>query len=176
MQNQNIQTATWKTYTNTAYGFEVKYPLGVQISSTGPNDAQQSLSQGEQISGTVSPSYDIIVFSQNNNEIGEIGVFNISNTLTSNVVKTGKPFSQEDYIKNYLYLQGPCDVRWDFKENSINQINLNNITALEVKGTSGLDNFSCYYIANNPGLLLVMSTKNNLGIFDTIISTFKFTK
>lgn len=56
------ETANWKTYTNQDYGLEFKYPSNYTFNSLGPNTSQQQLNSGQQISGTVAPSYDTIEF------------------------------------------------------------------------------------------------------------------
>jgi hypothetical protein len=159
-------TANWETYRNQEYGFEVRYPLEFQFVSEGPNSAQQVLNKGEQISGTMQPSYDTIVFSDDTNEVVRIEIFN----------KYEGDFQEENYKEGYLYLFGPCDLRWGFEAKFLNFNFVNNIKMLTVKGKNGEGNSqNCYYLENLAGNLIVISNKEYKSeIFNLMLSTFKF--
>lgn len=73
-------TANWKIYTNTKFRISVKYPSTYQFSSTGPNISQKQLDNGQQISGTVAPSYDTINFTGDNQDF-TLGIFHIPDSL-----------------------------------------------------------------------------------------------
>lgn len=150
------ETADWKSYRNDEFEFELKYPPELTLSSTGPNVAQQAIERGEQISGTIRPSFDAIIFSDQNNEKKfQIEIF---------YPKEGV-LSESGYIKDYPYLYGPCDLRWGFEPTTTRMMNINNIEVLEVKGkiSSPLDEplgfQSCYYFKNYNKNLIVLSTE-----------------
>lgn len=71
LQTQNlpttITTSDWTTYTNQMYGFSLKYPQDYIYKSLGPNYFQSLIEKGEEISGTIPPTYETIIFEKENN-------------------------------------------------------------------------------------------------------------
>lgn len=109
------ETANWKVYRNEEYGFELKYPIAFTSTSTGPNFAQEALNKGEQISGTVPPAFDVIVFHDKDGNKFSIEIYH-------------QPFNKLD--QNYVY-GGECGSQFAV-ENIINQIvNINGIDFLK---------------------------------------------
>lgn len=153
-------TVGWETYKNTEYGFEIKYPSQITFSVKGPNDVQQALNRGEQISGTEQPSYQTIIFSDGNNGRGKIDIFH----------KYEDEITKENYKdKGYLYLYGPCDIRWGFVPDTISLDFINDVKILTTQGyKEGVPN-NCYYFKNLSGNLIVISN-----ILSQILSTFRF--
>ena len=87
--------ASWKTYQNEEFGFQIKHPKSLILESKGSNLEQQKLEKGEAISGTVQPSYDTIVFfEQEDKEQFKIEVFH----------PYEKEISKKNYTDDYLYL------------------------------------------------------------------------
>ena len=164
------ETADWNTYRNEEYGFEVKYPLEATALSYGPNVAQQAIDRGEQISGTVTPSLDTIVFSDTNGQLGAIGIFH----------KREKGITVEDYDDGYLYLSGPCDLRWGFNPDSVRLGSIDDTIALIVEGEMIIKEEivsynHCYYLKNPTENLIVISNEGyKEEVFNQILSTFKF--
>ncbi|MDP3990887.1 MAG: hypothetical protein Q8P63_01155 [Candidatus Nealsonbacteria bacterium] len=163
------ETADWQTYKNDEYGFEIKYPSEFTFSSEGPNSVQYTIDRGEQISGTVQPSYDTIIFFDGNNEVDRVEIFH----------KYAKDILEENYQdKEYLYLFGPCDIRWGFQPEVFNLNSINNVDILIVKGKNQEDvSQTCGYLKNSDGNLIVISNKEYKSeIFNQMFSTFKFLK
>lgn len=166
-QTPKDEAAGWQTYRNEEHGFEIKYPSGFIFSSEGANFVQQTMDKGEQVSGTVQPSYDTIIFSDGNNELGRIEIFH----------KYAEDIIEENYKdKGYLYLFGPCDVRWGFQPEVFSLNSINSVNLLTVKGKSQEDvSQNCNYLKNSDGNLIVLSDKDyKPDIFNQILSTFKF--
>ena len=69
------ETANWKTYRNEEYGFEIKYPPDYNLTLVGPNEEQRRIERGEQISGTIPPSFDTIIFEGVDNERFSIEIY-----------------------------------------------------------------------------------------------------
>ena len=175
--NQNSlideKIVNWKTYTNIKYGIEFKYPSYLSYVEQGPNLFQQKLDKGEQISGTIEPSLETVIFKDQKNAAQFVlGIFQISL----------KDISTNDYLNSFLYTRGDCDVRWGFEQSTTSMMDLSNPKVLKVTGKNpGFQ--SCYYLINQSGNLFAISTysSNNQASFKTmesllnqILSTFNF--
>jgi hypothetical protein len=160
----------WNTYRNEEYGFEVKYPSEFVVSSEGPNAAQRAIDEGKQISGTVQPSYDTIIFADNHNELGRIEIFH---KYEQHIFEEN--YKDKGYLKWHLYLYGPCDIRWEFKPESFNFKYIGNNSVLTVRGSDKEGKIqNCYYLKNANENLIVFSNKEyKPEIFNTILSTLK---
>lgn len=167
------ETANWKTYTNDRYGFTIQSPQSFTTTSTGPNSAEQQLNQGQTISGTVQPSLDTIVFSDQGSKQFEIAVFPVTDIII-------EPTSYE----KSLYLYGPCDLRFlTSKPSPVEIANFFELLAVKVNVAETNKYLSCYYFKNKAGNLLVLSTsesgsKSQSDMLDLLVSkiinTFKF--
>ena len=165
----------WKTYTNIKYGIEFKYLSYLSYVEQGPNLFQQELDKGKQISGTVEPSLENVIFKDQKNATQFVlGIFQINL----------KDLSVNDYLNNFLYTRGRCDILWGFEPTTTSIMDLSNPKVLKVAGKKpGFQN--CYYLTNQSGYLYVLSTEvyNNQAAFQTlessleqILSTFQFTE
>ena len=161
------ETADWKTYRNEEYGFEVKYPRFLKSISTGPNLEQQKLDKGGTISGTTQPSYDTVIFSdENNEEQFKVEIFHLR---------------EENLSKDeYIYLFGPCDNRFGFDLTETNIISVNNIEILQRKGIASIkgepaSHQVCYYFKNYNNNLIVLSSDDDSMLRD-IVSTLRLFK
>jgi len=154
-----IDTSDWQTYHNAEFGFEVKYPSHLSFTEEGPNFTQQQLERGETISGTIQPSLDTIVFANQENNTLSIEVF----------YPTEKSFLKSDYSDGYLYLRGPCDLRWGFEPSSIEEQNLSGHPALLVQGNST----NCGYLKSRTDNLIVVHSED-FNLLNQILSTFRF--
>lgn len=142
---------TWNTYNSKEYGFTVMYPQSWAVKSSGPNSSMQQKLNGEQVSGTLVPSYDTLVFSGQGAGKVLIDIFDPYN----------KPLTVQSFNNDYLYTMGPCDLRSDFVlENSAN-LSISGNNSLKVQGKIGQDSITCYYIENTKeakNYLLVVSS------------------
>jgi hypothetical protein len=145
----SIQTVGWDTITNDDFGIHFKYPTSITVKALGPNSSQQQLDNGEQISGTVSPSFETYEFSEKEKGLLYLEIFHENDTL----------LTVEGWNSHgYLYLYGKCDTRWlNTKPEPVGAININTIQVLDVK-VEGADYAECYYLKNKRGNLVVLST------------------
>jgi len=162
-----------KTYENKKYGFLVKYRVEITAFSQGPNSTQQAIDKGEQISATIQPSYDTIIFSDSGGELGRIEIFHEYEDYLDELYLT-----EQNYNKGHLYFYGPCDLRLGFQAEKISQKDINRIIILIVVGKNK-DNISqnCYYLRNKEGNLIVISSQEyKTDIFNEILYTFKLSE
>ena len=151
---QPNETASWKTYTNTQYGFEIKYPKDWQIGYQSNSFAH--FYKGT-LHGTIGEGAELNIF------------FNIDNLTLENLIK---------------YTQRPDDQREDFNINGIKAVKLIGKIyqptevpipiekSLEEKLLVVKDNVKFEIIIDALG----QDYQNYLETFNQIISTFKFTK
>lgn len=170
------RTVDWKTYINTQYGFEVKYPDSLSFLLEGSNNAQKDLDAGKTISGTVEPSYETISFRDASGiKKFEISIFH----------KTDKALTIENW-KNYFYTSGLCDLRYLYSEPVVSTLTKNTVI-INAKAVAENPSFSrsCYYFKNNNNNLMVISLLAPAGrsdyemtdkIIQDILSTLKFIK
>jgi hypothetical protein len=167
------QTKNWKIYRNTTYKLEFKYPPDLTYKEEGSNIFQRKSNEGEQVSGTVEPSLRKVVF-KNEREETQFTLEIYNSNLDA--------ISEKDYLDNYLYTRGDCDVRWGFNIRSSEIIEYPDLRVLKVTGTNPKSQ-SCYYINNSSGNLFVFSTVDtgNQKLFNSlenilhqILSTFQF--
>ena len=143
-------SANWNTFRNERFGIQFSYPNSLIVKATGPNSSQQQLDRGEEISGTVSPSYETYEFvDKDNNAIFYLEIFHENDT----------PLTVEGYQNpGYLYLYGKCDGRWlNTKSIPVGVQRINKIDVLEVK-VEGNEYARCYYLKNNNQGLIVFSS------------------
>lgn len=160
-------TNNWKTYTNIKYNFSFKYPNLYTYNSSGPNLFQQKLNSGEQISGTVAPSFDTI-FLDGSLPKFEVGIFHEISALQRNNLEIG--------------FDGSCGTQFGDKTN-VNKIdsvdNLKyRLVEQEISKQSNI--FFCF--SNKNGNLIVLRSwqiplekvEFTRSFLRQILSTFKF--
>ncbi len=152
------ETADWKTYRNEEYGFEVKYPLEFIFNSTGPNISQQAIDKGEQIAGSVAPSFNTIIFFGKNNGGEEKFYIDIFHPDERNI-------SEKNY-DDYMNVSGPCDTRWGFESLVKKMEKISNTNVLKVVGKTSRDSqvtsfIGCNYFKNQNNNLIVLNTVSN---------------
>ena len=158
-QTEEVDISAWQIYRNDEYGFEVKYPSELSVTAEGSNSAQEALNNGQQISGTIIPSFDAIHFiDSDSNPKLSIGIFD----------QPRAALSEQGYKDEYLYLYGPCDLRGGFEPQQINKQQVYGIPALQVIG----DSLTCVYFSNPRGYLLVVSSVS-LELLNQLLSTFQ---
>ncbi len=153
----------WLFHINEEFGFSFYYPQEFSISSYGPNISQQALNRGEQVSGTVTPILETIdVKDENDETVVLIQVFNLFWDI-----------KKENYVdEGFLYLNGPCDLRWGFEVKKIKERTIGDVKALTVLGKDAKSN-ECNYLKLSNGKGVVISNLNNYKkeFFNKIILT-----
>jgi len=166
--------AGWKKYSDDKLGFELSYPAEWSACEEGPNLEMLEIRSGGTISGTNPPRYNTINFSNEKKEKRfEIAIFDS--------YKSFFPTSIKELIDGYLYIHGYCDIRWGFTPESLETVDVNNISFLKVRGYEQTKNSKkytiCYYAQRKGGNLFVLSYgpvfSNDEASFDQILTTFK---
>lgn len=146
----------WKKYTNQVYGFSLKYPSNFVYSNSGPNSFQQQLNKGQQISGTVAPSFDTITFT-NNRQKFSLGIFH----QQSNLPDGG--------------FDGSCGSQFADSTQLDQMKNLNILQYREIQQKTGDQNIVQYcFLNNSQNLLVLSSTVDSRSLLDQVLATFEF--
>lgn len=148
--NRSYQSQNRSTIQNERFGLRFTYPTSLTVKALGPNSSQKQSDSGEQISGTVSPSYETYEFVDNGSKaIFYLEIFHENDT----------PLTVEGYYNpGYLYLHGKCDGRWlNTRPIPVETSSTNGIDVLEVR-VDGNDYAKCYYLKNKNNNLIVLSS------------------
>jgi len=147
------ETVNWQTYKNEAFGFQFKYPASFTVVSSGPNEEEKKIEKGEQISGTVSPSYDTVTFSNATGAKFNVMIFPVSKSEVS----------PDGFMKGYLSMGSVCDTRWI---GSVSEgpmlLNENGVPVLRVQVVAGGPrgggkSEGCYYFKNSAGNVIAFN-------------------
>ncbi len=166
--SSNLDTANWKTYTNSKYGILINYPAAYSYKAEGSNISQQQLDKGQQISGTISPSFDTIDFTGGSQDFS-LGIFH-TNT-PSQIADTSSGFD------------GSCGSQFVDKTlvNQAGQIGNIKYHKLEQSSNSKISLQYCF-LSNTQNLIVLSAfnlDNNKINSVDQllqkILSTFKFT-
>jgi len=171
-QTDNSQSSNWNTYSD-QYGFSFDYPSSLKPDNQGENEAQKQLDAGQQISGTVTPSYETVYFRDSTNKAKfQVDVFHV----------TDKTLTVNNY-QSYFYTSGTCDLRYLDAKPSVTVMQQNNLSFVQVDATVGGQPRSCFYLKNNVNNLIAISMlapdnqsdyNNTKQIIQRMLSTFKF--
>lgn len=155
------ETANWETYTNTQHGFTMKYPSVYSTAFEGPNYSQKQLDSGEQISGTVAPSFDTIDF-QGGDPKFSIGIFHKRDDIAAAFDGScGTQFADKTIVN--AKITTPFEYI-NLEQQSGNTINIQHCF---LSGTKNLLVIGIYEIKPD-------STDKNRQFLNQILSTFKF--
>ena len=151
-------TEGWKTYVNTKYGFEFRYPSN--------RTAYQQIDAANQRLIPATPESDMMgvahreggyVFS------GEVQAVTVSVIHETTDARSWFERHTGEYVK-----QGRVE--------SITSISFVGKRALEIKGESGSDNYYRIIIVQEPSYLIVIHQNAKSTLLDDVVRTFRFTK
>ncbi len=154
---QKNETADWKTYTNEKYGFEIKYPNKWYF-----KEIERGIVEGG------------IYFSQYLPEEESGGTVFTNESLNISINQPAPQDSLLEFIENYLNLS--ASIKFE-----IENIKIDGIDAIKIKVVCdgvGCGNPHWFVIKNNNVYIFSsgLSSKNEIDIYEKMISTFKFTK
>jgi hypothetical protein len=149
-QTSTDQTAGWKTYTNTDYGFEFQYPLTVNV----------ALENYTPTHGTnlVLPNSN---FLEKTGLVGNILSFGIFQKATSNL---------ENFVSNEINSANKVNAKYNEPLSAYQKININGAEAFE----EDMGQIRRIYIENPAHVLFFQYTGSDTTA-QQIVSTFKFT-
>jgi hypothetical protein len=168
-------TASWKTYTNTQYGFEFKYPQRLVINPNFPT-------------GNLLPGLGIV---ESQITIADPTTYHQDASLYSKDIDTGVRYDGMQIIisdtegENYnnVFIDSLRTMTFgasnrEFITKTPNNIKVNNITWAYIHGTGNFPiNYFIYYLDNKKALIINKMENKNISFdseFNQILSTFKF--
>jgi hypothetical protein len=162
-------TSAWKTYTNTNYGFEFKYPFSLTEDSSEGAPGVSGPITNSSISNTITNVFDTSELTDRSSEnFDGFSIYEIDTNLITNFTYASYLNSELTAIKN-----SPRGVQTA----TIQQISLGNQSYSYIDSEI---NIRRYFILSPDGKkLIIFSRTNNTSvfpsIFNQILSTFKFT-
>lgn len=160
------ETANWKTYTNTKYGYSIKYPNAWYLWSVHPYDKGKP------------GDYRYAYLTESTPPNGE--VIGVSNGIQITALANEKKLNSNDYIKEFV-LPGE-DLLHNLQNIKIKSMKLDNVDASLVEGLFAAGNSPgpVIYIAKESQVFQIWGGIENMKegrkIFDKVISTFKFSQ
>ncbi len=150
-------TSTWKTYTNTQYGFEFKYPAKwnvINLNTSGSANFEIAI--------------DPILSKVPEGDQPFAMTFRVYKSLADLDYAKKNPKSLEDFLKKYSEAPDPL-----FSE--AGPYNIKDATAYKTTET-GFANFTTYYFQHRSLIFEIPTFYDDEILIDQILSTFKFTK
>ena len=167
------ETAGWKTYTNTLFNYEIKYPIDWELSNTGPDSGGGTPASSSFMVGLVKQGY------KNRYPMYNLSIEPAQNLLVNNVEKnTEKAFQNWVGAFRGYTLGGMVESKKTL--GGVPMVVIEGTTKYEGVGNVPNTLYEKIYAFKTPdnksaiAILTWVASSNDSTIFDQILSTFKF--
>jgi len=154
------ETADWKTYVNTTYGYSIKYPTNFDSSVT---------DNGASFFNVGSDKTNWII------SMGKVDLMAVREIEIGGVLEKARSVTFEQFVSNDLPGQGTSKIE-NVKKISVDPgiVYLVTYSGQTMKGDALTSYYAYYDLGNNQYLMMMLNGSVNLAIFEKMLPTFKF--